>query len=115
MFVKSIRTTTSSSLFEVDRSFIKADTFQRLNSRSYSGEFPSFLLPNFEKYKKSYLSLPLHLRNLTYQLLPQVGIKAWSPPMRLTYSHVYFYENKYNLIGGKALNNLKKILSGNFP
>ena len=115
MFVKSNPTTTSSSLFEVDRSFIKAHTFQRLNSRSYSRAFSSFLLPNFEKYKKSYLSLPLHLRNLTYQLLPQVDIKAWSPPMRLTYSHVYFYENKYNLIGGKALNNLKKILSGNFP
>ena len=29
--------------------------------------------------------------------------------MRLTYSHVYSYENKYNLIGGKALNNLEKI------
>ena len=28
--------------------------------------------------------------------------------MRLTYSHVYSYENKYNLIGGNALNNLKK-------
>ena len=29
--------------------------------------------------------------------------------MQLTYSHVYSYENKYNLIGGNALNNLKKI------
>ena len=29
--------------------------------------------------------------------------------MRLTYSHVCSYENKYNLIGGNALNNLKKI------
>ena len=28
--------------------------------------------------------------------------------MRLTYSHVYSYENKYNPIGGNALNNLKK-------
>ena len=34
--------------------------------------------------------------------------KALFPPMRLTYAHVYSYENKYNLIGGKALNNLKK-------
>ena len=34
--------------------------------------------------------------------------KAWFPPMRLTYSHVYSYENKYNLIGGNTLNNLKK-------
>ena len=28
--------------------------------------------------------------------------------MRLTYSHVQSYEKKYNLIGGNALNNLKK-------
>ena len=35
-------------------------------------------------------------------------IKAWFPPMRLTYSEVYSYENKCNLIGGNALNNLKK-------
>ena len=28
--------------------------------------------------------------------------------MRLTYSHVYSYENKYNPIGGNASNNLKK-------
>ena len=28
--------------------------------------------------------------------------------MRLTYSHVYPYENKYNPIGENALNNLKK-------
>ena len=36
--------------------------------------------------------------------------KAWFPPMRLTYSHVYSYENKYNLIGRNASNNLKKKL-----
>ena len=42
-------------------------------------------------------------------------IKAWFPPMRLTYSEVYSYENKYNLIGGNALNNLKKKWSYNFP
>ena len=30
--------------------------------------------------------------------------------MRLTYSHVYSYENKYNLIGVNAFNNLKKII-----
>ena len=35
-------------------------------------------------------------------------IKAWFPPMRLTYSHVYPYENKHNPIGGNASNNLKK-------
>ena len=29
--------------------------------------------------------------------------------MRLTYSQAYSYENKYNPIGGNALNNLKKI------
>ena len=34
---------------------------------------------------------------------------AWFPPMRLTCSHVYSYENKYNLTCGNALNNLKKI------
>ena len=34
--------------------------------------------------------------------------KAWFPPMRLTYLHVYSYENKYNPIGGNASNNLKK-------
>ena len=28
--------------------------------------------------------------------------------MRLIYSHVYSYENKYNPIDGNALNNLKK-------
>ena len=28
--------------------------------------------------------------------------------MRLTYSHVYSYENKYNVTGGNPLNNLKK-------
>ena len=38
----------------------------------------------------------------------KMEIKAWFPPMRLTYSEVYSYENKYNLIGGNALNNLKK-------
>ena len=49
------------------------------------------------------------------------GVYPWSKPskgldyvenlcsMRLTYSHVYSYENKYNMIGGNALNNLKKI------
>ena len=31
--------------------------------------------------------------------------KAWFPPMRLTYSQVYSYENKYNPIGSS---NLKK-------
>ena len=30
--------------------------------------------------------------------------------MRLTYSHVYSYANKYNPIGGNASNNLKKRL-----
>ena len=33
--------------------------------------------------------------------------KAWFPPMRLTYSHVYSYENKCNL------NNLNKTLKKN--
>ena len=28
--------------------------------------------------------------------------------MILTYSYVYSYENKFNLIGGNILNNLKK-------
>ena len=28
--------------------------------------------------------------------------------MRLTYSHVYPYDNKHNPIGGNASNNLKK-------
>ena len=28
--------------------------------------------------------------------------------MRLTYSHIYSYENKYNPIGGNASNDLKK-------
>ena len=37
--------------------------------------------------------------------------QTWLPPMRLTYSCVYSYENKYNLIGGNALNNLKKKIS----
>ena len=37
------------------------------------------------------------------------NIKAWFPLKRLTYSQVHSYENKYNLIGGNALNNLKKI------
>ena len=37
-----------------------------------------------------------------------VHAKAWFPPMRLTYSHVYSYEIKFNLTGGNALNNLKK-------
>ena len=37
-------------------------------------------------------------------------LKACLPPMRLTYSQVYSYENKYNLIGGNALNNIKKII-----
>ena len=35
------------------------------------------------------------------------------PPMRLTYSDIYSYENKCNLIGGKASNNFKKIYSYN--
>ena len=34
--------------------------------------------------------------------------------MRLTYSHVYSYENKYNPIGGNASINLKKNFSYNF-
>ena len=29
--------------------------------------------------------------------------------MRLTYSHVYSFENKYNPIGGNVSNNLNKI------
>ena len=29
--------------------------------------------------------------------------------MKLSHFHVYSYENKYNPIGGNALNNLKKI------
>ena len=37
-----------------------------------------------------------------------IKVKAWFPPMRLTYSQVYSYENKYNPIGGNASNNLKK-------
>ena len=54
------------------------------------------------------------LQNITrdiessYFYRPQQDVKAWFPSMRLTYSHVYSYENKYNLIGGNALNNLKK-------
>ena len=35
-------------------------------------------------------------------------IKAWFPPMRLRYSHICSYENKFNLIGGNALDNFKK-------
>ena len=31
--------------------------------------------------------------------------------MRLTYSDIYSHENKYNFIGGSALNNLKKTFS----
>ena len=37
-------------------------------------------------------------------------LQAWFPPMRLTYSHVYSYENKYNVTGGNPLNNLNKKL-----
>ena len=32
--------------------------------------------------------------------IPQ-NAKAWLPPIRLTYSHEYSYENKYNPIVGK--------------
>ena len=39
-----------------------------------------------------------------------VHFKAWFPPMRLTYSHIHSYKNKFNLIGGNALNNLKKVI-----
>ena len=35
-------------------------------------------------------------------------LKAWFPPMSLTYSHAYFDENIYNPIGRNASNNLKK-------
>ena len=44
------------------------------------------------------------------QILNQTkrNIKSWFRHMRLTYSHIYSYENKFNLIGGNALNNLKK-------
>ena len=34
--------------------------------------------------------------------------------MRLTYSHVYSYENKYNVTGGNPLNNLNKKLTLQF-
>ena len=37
-------------------------------------------------------------------------LKTCLPPMRLTYSQIYSYENKYNLIGGNASNNIKKII-----
>ena len=30
--------------------------------------------------------------------------------MRLTYSHIYSYENKHNSVGGSASNNLKKVI-----
>ena len=39
--------------------------------------------------------------------ITQTNSKTWFPPIRLTYSHVYSYENKH-VIGGKASNNLKK-------
>ena len=46
--------------------------------------------------------------NIMYRFL--LDIKAWLPPMRLTYSHVYYFENKYNPIGGNTSNtHLKKI------
>ena len=35
-------------------------------------------------------------------------IKACFAPMRLTDSHVYYYNNKYNFFGGNASNNFKK-------
>ena len=38
-------------------------------------------------------------------------LKAWFPPMSLTYSHAYFDENIYNPIGRYASNNLKKNLT----
>ena len=48
------------------------------------------------------------LRNPNFSL--NMPYKAWFPPMRLTYSYVYSYENKYNSIGGNGSNNLKKTI-----
>ena len=42
--------------------------------------------------------------------LPLFLPKAWFPSMRLTYSHVYSCQNKYNTIGRNAPNNFKKML-----
>ena len=46
--------------------------------------------------------------NIMYRFL--LDIKAWLPPMRLTYSHVYYFENKYNPIGGNTSNTISKKL-----
>ena len=40
--------------------------------------------------------------NIIHRFL--LDIKAWLPPMRLTYSHIYSFENKYNPIGGNTSN-----------
>ena len=54
------------------------------------------------------LSLVLSTLYIFFLYMHPLILKAWFPPMRLTYSHVYSYENKYNPIHGNASNNLKK-------
>ena len=46
---------------------------------------------------------------MKYTLFSGDSFKAWFPHMRLTYPHVYSYENTYNPIGGNASNNPPKI------
>ena len=66
------------------------------------------LISKFVKYLE-YFVINLLCKYFLYKSACRKSFKAWFPPMRLTYSHVYSYEKKYNLIGGNALNNLKKV------
>ena len=57
------------------------------------------ILHDLKAWSDSEVTDSIHARHNT---------KAWFQHMRLTYSHVYSHENQFNLIGGNALNNLKK-------
>ena len=65
-------------------------------------------------HKSTYIGVFLNFKSFTSFSYKISLINAWFPPMRLTYSHVYSYQNKYNLISGNASNNLKKNQSYNF-
>ena len=54
------------------------------------------------------LSLVLFTLYIFFLYMHPLILKAWFTPMRLTYLHVYSYEDKDKPIGGNALNNHKK-------
>ena len=67
---------------------------------------------NFSKHRYVFLFRNVELSSIHtlyfFLYMHPLILKAWFTPMRLTYLHVYSYEDKDKPIGGNALNNHKK-------